>query len=46
MKTKVLNLDNKAQTGNWGMEGSVNFGSSSSMPNDTGNGGITGNATV
>jgi hypothetical protein len=33
-----LNLDNKAQTGNWGMEGSVNFAPSASMPNDTGNG--------
>jgi len=33
-----LNRDNKAQTGNWGMEGSVNFASGSSMPNDTGNG--------
>jgi hypothetical protein len=33
-----LNLDNKAQTGNWGMEGNINFGSSASMPNDTGNG--------
>jgi hypothetical protein len=33
-----LNVDNKAQTGNWGMEGSINFSSSSSMPNDTGNG--------
>jgi hypothetical protein len=33
-----LNIDNKAQTGNWGMEGSVNFAPSASMPNDTGNG--------
>jgi hypothetical protein len=33
-----LNLDNKAQTGNWGMEGSINYSSSSTMPNDTGNG--------
>lgn len=32
------NWDFKSQTGNWGMEGNINFGSSSSMPNDTGNG--------
>ena len=32
------NRDDKAQTGNWGLEGSVNFASSSSMPLDTGNG--------
>jgi len=32
------NRDFKTQTGNWGLEGSINFGSSSSMPNDTGNG--------
>jgi len=32
------NRDFKTQTGNWGLEGSINFGSSSSMLNDTGNG--------
>ncbi|HKE26027.1 MAG TPA: carboxypeptidase regulatory-like domain-containing protein [Bryobacteraceae bacterium] len=32
------NRDDKAQTGNWGLEGSVNFAPSSSMPLDTGNG--------
>ncbi len=32
------NRDDKAQTGNWGMEGSINYGSSASMPLDTGNG--------
>ena len=32
------NRDNKAQTGTWGMEGSINFSSSSTMPMDTGNG--------
>jgi len=32
------NRDNKAQTGTWPMEGSINFSSSSSMPLDTGNG--------
>lgn len=32
------NRDDKAQTGNWALEGNVNFGSSSSMPLDTGNG--------
>jgi hypothetical protein len=33
-----LNLDNKAQTATWPMHGSINYSSSSSMPNDTGNG--------
>jgi len=33
-----LNRDDKAQTGTWPQQGSINFGSSSSMPNDTGNG--------
>ena len=32
------NRDDKAQTGTWGMEGSINYGSGSSMPLDTGNG--------
>ena len=32
------NRDNKAQTGNWGLEGSIDFSPSSSMPLDTGNG--------
>jgi hypothetical protein len=32
------NRDFKTQTGNWGLEGNINFGSSSSMPQDTGNG--------
>lgn len=32
------NRDNKAQTGNWGLEGNINFSSTSSMPLDTGNG--------
>ncbi len=32
------NRDFKTQTGNWGLEGSINFSSSSSMPQDTGNG--------
>ena len=32
------NRDDKAQTGNWGLEGSINFAPSSSMPLDTGNG--------
>ena len=34
------NRDDKAQTGTWGMEGSINFnnGNASSMPLDTGNG--------
>jgi hypothetical protein len=32
------NRDDKAQTGTWGMEGSINFSSSASMPEDTGNG--------
>ncbi len=32
------NRDDKAQTGTWGMEGGINFSSTSSMPNDTGNG--------
>jgi hypothetical protein len=32
------NRDFKTQTGNWALEGSINFSSSSSMPNDTGNG--------
>jgi hypothetical protein len=32
------NRDFKTQTGNWGLEGSINFSSSSSMPMDTGNG--------
>ena len=32
------NRDFKTQTGNWGLEGNINFSSSSSMPNDTGNG--------
>ncbi len=32
------NYDFKTQTGNWGLEGSVNFSPSSSMPQDTGNG--------
>ena len=33
-----LNRDDKAQTATWPMEGSINFSSVSSMPNDTGNG--------
>ena len=33
-----LNRDDKAQTGTWPQQGSINFASSSSMPNDTGNG--------
>ena len=33
-----LNRDDKAQTGTWPQQGSINFGSSSQMPNDTGNG--------
>jgi len=32
------NRDDKAQTGNWGMEGSINFSPTASMPLDTGNG--------
>ena len=32
------NRDFKTQTGNWGLEGSINFSPSSSMLNDTGNG--------
>jgi hypothetical protein len=32
------NYDFKTQTGNWGLEGNINFSSSSSMPLDTGNG--------
>jgi hypothetical protein len=32
------NRDDKAQTGSWGMEGSINFNSSASMPQDTGSG--------
>jgi hypothetical protein len=32
------NRDFKTQTGNWGLEGSINFSSSPSMPMDTGNG--------
>jgi len=32
------NRDFKTQTGNWGLEGNINFSSSSSMPKDTGNG--------
>ena len=32
------NYDFKTQTGNWGLEGSVDFSSGSSMPLDTGNG--------
>ena len=32
------NRDFKSQTGNWGLEGSINFSSSASMPMDTGNG--------
>jgi len=32
------NRDDKAQTGTWGMEGSINYSSSSTMPLDTGNG--------
>ena len=32
------NRDNKAQTGNWGLEGNINFSSSASTANDTGNG--------
>ena len=32
------NRDNKAQTGNWGLEGNINFGSSASLSQDTGNG--------
>ena len=32
------NRDNKAQTGTWGMEGSINFNGGASMPLDTGNG--------
>ena len=32
------NQDFKTQTGNWGLEGNINFGSSASMPTDTGNG--------
>jgi Carboxypeptidase regulatory-like domain/TonB-dependent Receptor Plug Domain len=32
------NRDFKSQTGNWGLEGSINFGSSSNLPTDTGNG--------
>lgn len=33
-----FNRDNKAQTGTWPQQGNINFGSGSSMPNDTGNG--------
>jgi hypothetical protein len=33
-----INKDDKAQTGTWPMQGSINFASGSSMPNDTGNG--------
>jgi hypothetical protein len=33
-----LNRDDKAQTGTWPQQGSINFASASSMPNDTGNG--------
>lgn len=33
-----LNKDSKAQTGTWGMEGEIDFWSSSSLPMDTGNG--------
>lgn len=32
------NYDFKTQTGNWGLEGNINFSPSSSMPLDTGNG--------
>lgn len=32
------NRDFKTQTGNWGLEGSIDFSSNSSMRNDTGNG--------
>ena len=32
------NFDFKTQTGNWGLEGSINFAPSSSMPLDTNNG--------
>ena len=32
------NRDDKAQTGSWGMEGSINFNSSATMAQDTGNG--------
>jgi hypothetical protein len=32
------NRDDKAQTGTWGMEGSINFNGGASMPLDTGNG--------
>ena len=32
------NRDDKAQTGNWGMEGSINFNGNSTMAIDTGNG--------
>jgi hypothetical protein len=33
-----LNRDDKAQTGTWPQQGSINFSSSAQMPNDTGNG--------
>jgi hypothetical protein len=33
-----LNKDDKAQTGNWGLEGNINFSPSTSMAMDTGNG--------
>ena len=32
------NRDDKAQTGNWGTEGNINFNGNSTMANDTGNG--------
>lgn len=32
------NRDDKAQTGNWGMEGSINFNGNATMATDTGNG--------
>lgn len=32
------NRDFKTQTGNWGLEGSINFSPTASMPEDTGNG--------
>ncbi|HUB84025.1 MAG TPA: carboxypeptidase regulatory-like domain-containing protein [Bryobacteraceae bacterium] len=33
-----FNRDDKAQTGNWGMEGNINFNGNSTMTQDTGNG--------
>ena len=38
VRNRITTKDFKTQTGNWGLEGSVNFSPSAQLPTDTGNG--------